>query len=209
MRDEARDRVAKSKFRSEAQTIEKAGDGAPQSDEVIAAVGARAEHCVRGAQLFEREPQHCGGKSWRVRADNHRSRMPAKKFMERLAEALPQATAPLPAALESARNHPLWQVAPSRKKITRCPALKPCNFGEHIGNQRAVKPGCSARAERGNQPGLGLSGGNRTGKDGHGRHGARCLMRVKHAFRRSPRARLEGHIRLGIIRAGAGVRTPA
>lgn len=73
MRQQACERVGKSEFRSQAQAIEKARGAAPQSNEVIAAVGARTEHRVRGAQFVEREAQHGGGKRWRVGADNHRA----------------------------------------------------------------------------------------------------------------------------------------
>lgn len=73
MREQACECVGKSEFRSETQAVEKAGDGTPESDEVIAAVRARTEHRVRGAQFFEREAQHSGSKGWRVRANDHRS----------------------------------------------------------------------------------------------------------------------------------------
>src|SRR5689334_16985466 len=104
MRQHACERVAKSEFRSQAQAVEKAGNGAPQSDEVIAAVGARTEHRVRGAQFFKRQAQQGGGKCWRVRTDNHRPRMPRKKFREGPTEPPRQVAAPLPSALEDSRN---------------------------------------------------------------------------------------------------------
>ncbi len=165
--------VAESKFGSQAQAAEKSPAGSPEPDQVITAVGARAQHRVSGAQFLQRQPQHGGSKRRRVRTDNHHLRMPAQKLRECALEPLAKVTPLLALATEAGGNQVQWQAAACGKKIARCLALQFRNLAQRVRNQRAVKIRRSAGSKRGNQSCLGFSRNNCAGKNAHSRSVAR------------------------------------
>lgn len=126
--------------------------------------------------------------------------MPLEKLRKCPAEPPREIAAPLPPALEDAGNHP--QIAACRKNVALCPAREPRHLAEGIGDERLVKLRRSARPESGDQPGLGFSGLDGAGKDGHGRGPAMLVPPRRERNARATRARCAGLFSSAFMRAG-------
>ncbi len=156
--------VAESVFGSQAEAAEKSPAGSPKPDQIIAAVGARPKHRVRGAKFLQRKPQHCGNKRRRIRADNHNLRMPAQKLRERALHPLAKVTSLLGSALKAGGDQVQRQAATRGKNIVRCHSLEFGGLAQRVSNQRAVEVRRSAGPKRGNQSCFGFSRNNCSGK---------------------------------------------
>lgn len=158
-------RIAKSEFRPQAQAAEKAGAGAPQADEVIAAVGTRAQDRVHHSQFSKRQPQHSRGKQGRVGPDHNHPRVLPEQLRKGVLEPLRQVAALLPPAFESGRDDFPGQRSACCQHVAGGISLELCHLSQRIGNQRPVELGCPVRPQRGNQPRFGFSPDDRTGKN--------------------------------------------
>ena len=161
--------VAKSVFGPQAEAAEKSPAGSPKPDQIIAAVGTRAQHSVSGTKFQQRKPHHGGSKRRRIRADNHNMRMPAQKLRERALHPLAKVAALLGSALKARGDEVQWQAAARGKNIVRCHALEFRGVAQRVRNQCTVEVCRSAGPKRGNQSCFGFSRNNCSGKYGHNR----------------------------------------
>lgn len=162
MTEQAAERIFESELGSHANAAEKAGADPAESDKVIAAVGTRAKNRVRHSQFPKRQAQQGGGKRGRIRTDDYGLRVGPQKPRKGAPQPLTKVAALLPPATESGGNHPLRQASARGKHVTRHIAFEPGDFAKRVPHERPVKLCGSIRPQRGDQPGLGSTGNNRT-----------------------------------------------
>ncbi len=203
--EQAAERITKSEFGSHANAAEKAGAGAPKSDKIIAAVGTRAQHRVRGAQFFKRQPQHFRGEGRRVGPHHNHPRVLPEQLRECALDPLREVTTQLPPALECGRDYFSGERSSRRKHVAGGISSELCHLSQGIGNQRPVELCCSIRAQGGDQPRLGFSLDDRARKNRHGRRGMRCRRPPKRSTPTQSPGPGKGFLGSGRNRVGSSV----
>jgi hypothetical protein len=166
---QAAESVGECKFRPQSKALEKATARPAESDEVIAAVGTRTEHCVCGAQFCKRQPKHGGSKEWRVSPDYDHARVLPEQLCESVPESLREAAALLPPSLQNGWDDFPGQSSACGEHVTRQIAFEFGDFADGISHKRPVKLRRSVGTQRSDEPRLCFTGDNGAGKDNHGR----------------------------------------